>query len=105
MMSGEHRHLELRAVDRRAGGLRDGRDGADVVEVRVREQDRLERHAERVDRAEQLVGLLAGVDDQRRSEPSRRNRKQFSCTGPTVNIRTSISGFALLAGFFAWRRR
>ena len=34
--------LEHRAVDGRAGGARDGRDGADVVEVRVREQDRVE---------------------------------------------------------------
>src|SRR2546428_10951661 len=27
-----------------------------------------------------------------RSEPSRLNRKQFSCTGPTVNIRTTMRG-------------
>src|SRR5688500_5379705 len=32
-----------------------------------------------------------------RSEPSRRNRKQFSATGPTVNIRTSTSAPLLLA--------
>ena len=38
---------------------------ADVVEVGVGEQDPVERDAERLDRAEQLVGLVAGVDDQR----------------------------------------
>src|SRR5436305_6195905 len=32
-----------------------------------------------------------------RSEPSARNRKQFSATGPTVNMRTS-TGLVLLAG-------
>ena len=101
MMFGQDLALDLRAVDRRAGGARDRRDGADVVEVRVREQDRLELDAELVDRAEQLVGLLARVDHQRRSAPSRRSRKQFSCTGPTVNIRTSISVSASVAAALA----
>src|SRR4051794_9878086 len=32
-----------------------------------------------------------------RSLPSRRSRKQFSCTGPTVNIRTSTSAALRLA--------
>ncbi len=41
------------------------RHRADVVEVRVGEQDAVELDPERVDRAEQLVGLVAGVDDQR----------------------------------------
>jgi hypothetical protein len=35
-----------------------------VVEVRVREQDAVELHAERLDGADQLVGLVARVDDQ-----------------------------------------
>ena len=39
---GEHLGLELRAVDGRAGRARDGRDRADVVEVGVGEEDRLE---------------------------------------------------------------
>ena len=50
MMSGQHRDLELRAVDRRAGCARERRDRADVVEVRVREQDRLDGQAELLDR-------------------------------------------------------
>ena len=61
---GEHRTLELRAVDRRARGAGDGRDGADVVEVRVREQNRVDPHPELVDEAQDPVGLLAGIDDQ-----------------------------------------
>ena len=44
---------------------RDRGHRADVVEVRVGEQDPLERHAQLLDRAEQLRRLLAGVDDQR----------------------------------------
>src|SRR5205807_6305170 len=50
------------AVDRRAGGLRDGGHGADVVEMRVGEQDRLELDAEVLDGVQQPIGLLAGVD-------------------------------------------
>ena len=45
--------------------LATGATAPDVVEVGVGEQDPVERHAERVDRAEQLVGLVARVDDQR----------------------------------------
>ncbi len=62
---GEHPLLDLGHPHLRAGGLRHGRHGAHVVEVRVGEQDPVERHAEGIDRAEQLVGLVARVDDQR----------------------------------------
>ena len=61
---GEHRHLDLRAVDRRPGRRRHRRDGADVVEVAVGEEDRLDLGAGRLDRGEDPLGLLAGVDDQ-----------------------------------------
>ena len=61
----EDRHLELGAVDRRAGGARDGRDGAHVVEVGVGEQDRLHVGVQLLDGADQALGLLAGIDDQR----------------------------------------
>ena len=62
---GQHRALDLRAVDGSAGRLGDGRDGADVVEVAVGDEDRLELHVERVDRAQQALGLVAGIDDHR----------------------------------------
>ena len=62
---GEHRHLELRAPDLRAGCARDRRDRADVVEVRVREQDRGDLDLEPVDRLQQQRGLVAGVDHDR----------------------------------------
>ena len=61
---GEHRHLDLRAVDGGAGRLRDRGDGADVVEVGVGEQDRVDPDPELVDGAEDPLRLLAGVDDQ-----------------------------------------
>ena len=60
---GEQRALDRRAVDGRAGGPGDRRDGADVVEVAVGEQDRLDLHAERLGGGEQALGLIAGVDD------------------------------------------
>ena len=41
-------------------------DRADVVEVRVREQDRLDAQAEVVEPLDQALGLLAGVDHDRR---------------------------------------
>ena len=69
------------------------RDRADVVEVRVGEEDAVERHAELVDRAEQLVGLVAGSTISARSLPSRRKMKVFSATGPTVNMRTSTASY------------
>jgi hypothetical protein len=62
---GEHERLQLRHPHLRARRARHRGDRADVVEVRVREQDAVELHSERVDRAEQLVGLVSGVDDQR----------------------------------------
>ena len=67
---GEHRTLDLRAVDGRAGGARERRDGADVVEVAVRDQDRLDLDAERLDRLDQTLGLIAGID--RAARPWRR---------------------------------
>ena len=45
--------------------LRDRRDRADVVEVRMREQDRLEFQPELLDHPDELVGLVAGVEDDR----------------------------------------
>ena len=74
---GEHRTLDLRAVDGRAGGPRDRRDRADVVEVAVREEDRLDLDAQRVDGLEQPLRLVAGVDDQR-AGGSRRRRARCS---------------------------
>ena len=62
---GEDRDLDLRAVDRRAGRLRHRGDGADVVEVAVGEEDRLDAHPHLLDRGEDALGLLARVDDQR----------------------------------------
>jgi hypothetical protein len=61
---GEHRHLELRAVDRRLGRARHRGDGADVVEVGVGEQDRVDPDPELVDKLQDPLGLLAGIDDQ-----------------------------------------
>ena len=53
--------LELRAVHGRAGRPRHRRHRADVVEVSVGEQDRLDgRDPERLERAEQPLGLVAG---------------------------------------------
>ncbi len=66
---GEQRALDLGAVDGRAGRARERRDGADVVEVAVREEDRLDPHAELRDRVEQPLRLLAGIDDDGRSQP------------------------------------
>ena len=94
---GEHRDLELRAVDRRAGGARERRDGADVVEVRVGEQDRLDRDAELLDAPPSRRSASSpGSTTSACSPPSWRKMKQFSATGPTVNMRTSIRlGLAL----------
>ena len=62
---GQHAHLDLRAVDRRARRAGHGCHRADVVEVGVGEQDRVETDAELLDRAQQSVGLVAGIDQQR----------------------------------------
>jgi hypothetical protein len=60
----EHELLDLRNPDLGAGRLRHRRDGTDVVEVRVREQDPLELHAQLPDRVQQGVGLVSRVHDQ-----------------------------------------
>ena len=60
---GEHGTLDLGDVDGRAGRAGHGRDGADMIEVRVRQQDRLDRQAEIVDGREDPLGLVAGVED------------------------------------------
>ena len=59
---GEHRHLELRAVDGRARRLGHRGDGADVIDVRVSQQDRLDVEPELVDRGEQARSFVARVD-------------------------------------------
>ena len=61
---GEHAALDLGAVDGRSRGPGDGSDGANVVEVGVRDEDRLDRHAEGSGDREQALRLVAGVDDQ-----------------------------------------
>ena len=68
---GEHRHLDHGAVDRRPGGLGDRRDRADVVEVAVGDEDRVDADAELVDRVEDPLGLVARVDDQARGRRRR----------------------------------
>ena len=80
-------------VHRGAGRPGHRRDRADVVEVRVGDQDRLDRLDPEAARAppSSRSGLVARVDDHRvRRRPCARTMKQFSCTGPTVNMRTSI---------------
>ena len=63
-MSASTRHLELRAVDRRPGRRRHRGDGADVVEVAVGEQDRLDLGPIASARGEDPLRLLARVDDE-----------------------------------------
>jgi hypothetical protein len=62
---GEHGHLELGAPDLRPGRAGQRRDRADVVEVRVGEQDRGDVDLELVDRLDQALGLVARVDHER----------------------------------------
>ncbi len=59
----EHRAFELGAVDRRAALPRDRRDGADVIEVAVGDEDRVELDVERAHRTEQPLGFFARVDE------------------------------------------
>ena len=63
-MSASTGDLDLGAVDGRPGGAGNRGDRADVVEVGVGEQDRVDADAELVDDVEDALGLLAGVDDQ-----------------------------------------
>jgi hypothetical protein len=61
---GQHRDLDLGAVHRGPGRRGHRRHRPDVVEVTVGDEDRVDPHPELLDRAEDAVGLLAGVDDQ-----------------------------------------
>ena len=90
MMSASTGTSISRAVDRRAGGRRDRRDGADVVEVAVGDEDRLDlRRPSPRPRRGSAPAPRRGRRSGPRSEPSRRSRKQFSATAPTVSIWTS----------------
>ena len=64
MMSSEDLDFDLRAVDGGAGGRRERGDSADVVEVAVGHEDRLDGGAEGVDLRQQSLGLLAGIHEQ-----------------------------------------
>ncbi len=57
--------LESRAVDRRAGVPGERSNSADVVDVGVRDEDRLDRDAERFDRLNQALRLIARIDQER----------------------------------------
>ena len=82
---GEAVDLELRAVHGRARRLRERRDRADVVDVRVGDEDRLDGRAELLDRVEQLLAVVAGVDHDRAvGAVARAARSVFSWNGPTV---------------------
>ena len=59
---GEDVALERRAVDRRSRCVRERGHRADVVDVRVRDQDRLDPRAQRADLRDQALGLIARVD-------------------------------------------
>jgi hypothetical protein len=65
MMSASTGTSSFGAVDGRAGGAGQRRDRPDVIEVAVREQDRLDRDAELRDGGLEAVGLVARVDHQR----------------------------------------
>ena len=97
---GEHRTLDLRAVHRRTGGAGDRRDRPDVVEVAVREQDRLELDPERLHRLQQPLGLVPRVDHHGRRASRRRDARCRSSPGPgpTVKERTSGAFTTLLLG-------
>ena len=61
---GEDRRLDLGAVDRGFGRGGDRRHGADVVEVAVGDENRLDAGSGLLDGGEDPLGLVAGVDDQ-----------------------------------------
>ena len=61
----EHRDLDLRAPDRRLGGAGERRHRADVVEVAMRDEDRFDLEPEVVDRIEDAIGVVAGIDHDR----------------------------------------
>ena len=90
----EDEDLARGAVDRGAGAARHLGHRADVVEVAVGDQDRLDRRAELVERLVERVRLVARIDQQRlRRRPSWRAIQVFSWTGPTVSQRASIRLF------------
>ena len=60
---GQHRALDLAHVNGRAGLARHRRDRADVVEVGVGEEDRLDLEAEVTDRRQDAFGLVARIED------------------------------------------
>ena len=64
-MSASTGSSSLRAVDGRAGGARERGDRADVIEVAVGDEDRLDGHAQLLELRLDARGLLAGVDEQR----------------------------------------
>ena len=59
----EHAALDLGDPDLRPCRACHRRDGTDVIEVRVGEEDAGQRQAEPLDRGEQLRRLLARIDD------------------------------------------
>ena len=59
----QHAALDLRAVHRSACLPGNLGDGADVIEVAVGDEDRLDLHPERVRRGKQAVGLVARIHD------------------------------------------
>jgi hypothetical protein len=61
---GEHRRLYLGAPDGRARRLGDRGNRADVVEVRVGQEDSVDRHPQLLRGTEDPLGLIPGVDDE-----------------------------------------
>ena len=101
---GEHRHLDLGAVDRRPGRPRQRGDGADVVEVGVGEEDRLDLAPIPPAAARIRSASSPGSTTRSFSDPSARTRKQFSAIGPTVSISTSSATTRSVARI-RWRSR
>ena len=100
----QHGSLDLAHVHGRARLPCHRRDRAHMVEVRVGEEHRLDLEAEFPHRREDALRLVTGIEDHRPAELSGRAMKQFSCTGPTVNMRTSMTGESIEGrpGFPAW---